>query len=157
VTGAARGIGRGIAIALAASGSAVIVNYRHSDTDAYDVVDTITGMRAQKWGRIVMVSSIAAQDGGIIGPHYAASKAGMLGLARSYARLLARDGITCNAITPALIDTDMVRANSAASPDLIPVGRFGSVDEVASLVVALAANGYVTGQTIGINGGRYVN
>jgi 3-oxoacyl-[acyl-carrier protein] reductase len=108
-------------------------------------------------GRIVMVSFIAAQDGGIIGPHYAASKAGMLGLARSYARLLARDGITCNAITPALIDTDMVRANSAASPDLIPVGRFGSVDEVASLVVALAANGYVTGQTIGINGGRYVN
>ena len=112
-------------------------------------------MRAQKWGRIIMLSSIAAQDGGIIGPHYAARKAGLIGLTHSYARELAPEGITVNAITPALIDTEMVRSNPAARPDLIPVGRFGSADEVASLVLALVSNGYVTGQTIGINGGRY--
>jgi 3-oxoacyl-[acyl-carrier protein] reductase len=93
-----------------------------------------------------MMSSIAAQDGGLIGPHYAASKAGLIGLAHSYARLLAGEGITVNAITPALIETEMVRSNPAARADLIPVGRFGTVEEVASIVVALASNGYVTGR-----------
>jgi 3-oxoacyl-[acyl-carrier protein] reductase len=116
----------------------------------------LPGMRRQKWGRIIMMSSIAAQDGGLIGPHYAASKAGLIGLAHSYARLLAGEGITSNVITPALIDTEMVRQNPTARPDLIPVGRFGTPDEVASLVVELVSNGYVTGQTIGINGGRYL-
>jgi 3-oxoacyl-[acyl-carrier protein] reductase len=95
-----------------------------------------------------------ALDGGIIGPHYAASKAGLIGLAHNYARLLAGDGVTANVITPALIDTEMVRSNPAARPDLIPVGRFGTVDEAASLVLELVSNGYITGQTIGLNGGR---
>ena len=113
-------------------------------------------MRAQKWGRIIMVSSIAALDGGIMGPHYAASKAGLIGLAHGYARLLAGEGVTANVITPALIDTEMVRGNPDARPDLIPVGRFGTVDEAASLVLELVSNGYITGQTIGLNGGRYM-
>jgi NAD(P)-dependent dehydrogenase (short-subunit alcohol dehydrogenase family) len=60
-----------------------------------------------------------ALDDGIIGPHYAASKAGLIGLAHNYARLLAGDGVTANVITPALIDTEVVRSNPAARPDLI--------------------------------------
>ena len=79
-------------------------------------------MRARKWGRIINLSSVAAHTGGVIGPHYAASKAGMLGLTHSYANLLVKEGITCNAVSPALIGTDMVRTNLKASPNLIPVG-----------------------------------
>ena len=78
----------------------------------------LPGMRARRWGRIIMVSSVAAQTGGVIGPHYAASKAGLLGLTHSYASLLVKEGITCNAIAPALIDTDMIRGNGDhAGPD----------------------------------------
>ncbi len=232
ITGGATGIGRDVAIALAAHGTRVVVNYRSSGIEAdavvarirdmggtaiavradvsnpsearslvkeaeghfgpigilvnnagvssrrdldsvreedwHDALQTnlssafyvtqaaLPGMRAQQWGRIIMMSSIAAQTGGLIGPHYAASKAGLIGLAHSYAAMLAREGITANAITPALIETAMVHNNPAARPDLIPVGRFGTTDEVASLVVALASNGYVTGQTIGVNGGWYM-
>ena len=67
----------------------------------------LPGMRAAKWGRIINLSSVAAQTGGVIGPHYAASKAGILGLTHSYAALLAKEGITVNAIAPALIETEM--------------------------------------------------
>ena len=103
------------------------------------------------------MSSVAAQTGGVVGPHYAASKAGMLGLTHSFALLLAKEGITVNAIAPALIETEMVTANPRANPGLIPVGRFGTVEEVASLVVLLAQNGYITGQTINVNGGWYMS
>jgi len=117
----------------------------------------LPGMRAAKWGRIINLSSVAAQTGGVIGPHYAASKAGIHGLTHSYANLLAKEGITVNAIAPALIETDMMRDNPRARPDLIPLGRFGTVDEVADVVVMLAANGYITGQTINVNGGWYMS
>jgi 3-oxoacyl-[acyl-carrier protein] reductase len=114
-------------------------------------------MRQSHWGRIINLSSVAAQLGGVIGPHYAASKAGMIGLTHSYAHLLSKEGITVNAIAPALIETDMVTANLRAKPDLIPVGRFGAVREVAEVVVMLATNGYITGQTINVNGGWYMS
>jgi 3-oxoacyl-[acyl-carrier protein] reductase len=117
----------------------------------------LPAMRAAKWGRIINLSSVAAQTGGVIGPHYAASKAGIHGLTHSYAALLAKEGITVNAIAPALIETEMMRDNPRARPDLIPVGRFGTVDEVADAVVMLATNGYITGQTININGGWYMS
>ncbi len=116
----------------------------------------LQGMREQQWGRIVMLSSVAAQTGGVIGPHYAASKAGMIGLAHSYATLLAKEGITSNAIAPALIDTDMIRGNDKILPSLLPVNRFGTADEVAQAVLFLARNAYITGQTISINGGWYM-
>ena len=116
----------------------------------------LPGMRKRKWGRIIMLSSVAAQTGGVIGPHYAASKAGMIGLAHSYANLLAKEGITSNAIAPALIDTDMIRGNDKIKPSLIPVSRFGDVDEIAQAVVFLAQNAYVTGQTLSVNGGWYM-
>ena len=115
----------------------------------------LPSMRRQKWGRILNISSVAAQIGGVVGPHYAASKAGMLGLTRSWANLLVKEGITSNAIAPALIETEMVTSNLRAKRDLIPVGRFGNVEEAASLAVTLIGNGYITGQTVNINGGWY--
>jgi 3-oxoacyl-[acyl-carrier protein] reductase len=68
----------------------------------------LPGMREQKWGRVINLSSVAAQTGGVIGPHYAASKAGMIGLTHSLATLMMKEGITVNAIAPALIATEMV-------------------------------------------------
>ena len=232
VTGASRGIGRAIALALAAEGADVAVNFRAAADMANDVVRNIQGagrravpiqadvaqasdverlvrearealgpidilvnnagiirtqpfesiterdwddlmsanlkscflvtqaalpeMRARRWGRIINLSSVAAQMGGVVGPHYAASKAGILGMTRFYARRLAGEGITVNAIAPALIDTEMVSSNPNAKPDLIPVGRFGAVDEVAGVAVMLACNAYITGQTINVNGGWYL-
>jgi 3-oxoacyl-[acyl-carrier protein] reductase len=117
----------------------------------------LPGMRRQRWGRIINLSSVAAQLGGVIGPHYAASKAGALGLTHSYAALLAKEGITANAISPALIETEMITSIPTAKPDVIPLGRFGTVEEVADLAVMLARNGYITGQTFNINGGWYMS
>jgi 3-oxoacyl-[acyl-carrier protein] reductase len=113
-------------------------------------------MRARRWGRLLFISSTAARVGGIVGPHYAASKAGLEGLMHSYASTLAKEGITSNAIAPALIETAMLAGNPAATPDRIPVGRFGTPDEVSSIALAIVANGYVTGQTIQVNGGIYM-
>ncbi|MBS1798485.1 MAG: 3-oxoacyl-ACP reductase FabG [Acidobacteria bacterium] len=117
----------------------------------------VPGMRERRWGRLIFLSSVAAQTGGVIGPHYAASKAGMLGLMHSYASLLAKEGITSNAIAPALVETDMIRGKKSIRPEMIPVGRFGEVDEIARAAVFLATTGYVTGQTINLNGGWYMS
>ena len=116
----------------------------------------VGGMRQRQWGRLIFMSSLAAHIGGVIGPHYAAGKAGMLGLMHSYANLLVKEGITSNAIAPALIDTEMIRNNPKVTPDLLPIGRFGTVEEVADAVILLATNGYMTGQTIHLNGGLYM-
>jgi 3-oxoacyl-[acyl-carrier protein] reductase len=115
----------------------------------------LPAMRAGQWGRIINLSSVAAHTGGIVGPHYAASKAGMLGLTHSYAALLAKEGITVNAIAPALIVTDMMGASPKFRNNLIPIGRLGTVEEVAAIAVMLAENGYITGQTINVDGGVY--
>ena len=116
----------------------------------------IPGMRAAQWGRIINLSSIAAQTGGIIGPHYAASKAGILGLTRSYAVHLAKDGITANAIAPGLIETDMAAGIPSDIRNKIQPEMVGSPDEVAQIAVLLAQNPRITGQTININAGRYM-
>lgn len=117
----------------------------------------LPGMRARKWGRIINVSSVAAQVGGVVGPHYAASKAGMHGLTHYYAQRLAREGVTVNAIAPALVWSDMLAQVPNVTPDRIPVGRFGEPAEVADAAVMLARNGYITGQTINVNGGWYMS
>ena len=117
----------------------------------------LPGMRQQRWGRIINVSSVAAQTGGVVGPHYAAAKAGLMGLTHAYAALLAREGVTANVIAPALVETEMVTSNPRATADLLPVGRFGQVDEVASVAVLLAQNAYITGQTYNVNGGWYMS
>lgn len=116
----------------------------------------LPGMRARGWGRIINLSSVAAQLGGVVGPHYAASKAGILGLTHAYAALLAKEGITVNAIAPALIATTMLGSDSRTRSELVPVGRFGMPEEVAEVAVTLACNGYITGQTLNVNGGWYM-
>jgi 3-oxoacyl-[acyl-carrier protein] reductase len=115
----------------------------------------LPAMRRAKWGRIIFMSSVAANIGGTIGPHYAASKAGMLGIMHGYASLLVKEGITSNAISPGLIESDMVRVLVNVTPDRVPVGRYGTGEEVASIAVMLASNGYMTGQNIHPNGGMY--
>lgn len=115
----------------------------------------LPAMRRARWGRLIEVSSVAAQTGGVIGPHYAATKAGQIGLMHAYARMLVAEGITANAIAPGRIDTDMVRRDTVSNRAAmaVPVGRHGSVEEVAAVAVLLARNGYMTGQTINVNGG----
>jgi 3-oxoacyl-[acyl-carrier protein] reductase len=116
---------------------------------------TIGAMRARRWGRIVNISSGAARGAGGIGVHYNASKAGMEGLTRGYAAQLARDGITVNAVAPSLIETDMIPGGVEAAAKRIPLGRVGQPDEIAQAVVMVASNGYMTGQTVQVNGGLH--
>jgi 3-oxoacyl-[acyl-carrier protein] reductase len=117
----------------------------------------LPGMRTARWGRIINLSSVAAQYGGVIGPHYAATKAGILGLTRSYASQFAKEGITANAIAPALIETDMLAGLPRDLAKRIPVGSFGSADEIGRAAVTLAESSFTTGQTININGGLYMS
>jgi 3-oxoacyl-[acyl-carrier protein] reductase len=112
----------------------------------------VPGMRSRKWGRIVNISSGAARGAGGVGPHYNASKAGMEGMTRGYAARLVKDGITVNAVAPSLIETDMVSA-VASSAARIPLGRFGTPQECAQVVMMLVGNEYMTGQTVALSGG----
>jgi 3-oxoacyl-[acyl-carrier protein] reductase len=197
VTGASRGIGKAIAIALASAGADVAVDYRkervaadevcaeirkpghralpvqadvsfaadvdrlvatvESDLGAVDILvsnalnlsdqapfDQLTeddwdellgvnlksafvltprvlpGMRTRHWGRIIKLSSVAAQTGGVIGPPYAASEAGLIGLTHSCASLLVKEGIAANAIASAPIETDMITSHPNATPARLP-------------------------------------
>jgi 3-oxoacyl-[acyl-carrier protein] reductase len=113
----------------------------------------IPGMRERKWGRIVNISSGAARGAGGVGPHYNASKAGMEGMTRGYAARLVKDGITVNAVAPSLIETDMVKQGLASSASRIPLGRFGTPEECAQIVMMLVGNAYMTGQTVALSGG----
>jgi 3-oxoacyl-[acyl-carrier protein] reductase len=227
VTGASRGIGRAIALALAERGTAVAVNFqrRAEEADAVlaqirsaggkavavradvsisaQVADmaarvagelgpidilvnnagiAISGVReedfdlgiavnlksaflctetvlpamcARRWGRIVNIfSSGAARGPGLLGVVYNASKAGLEGLTRGYASRTAKDGITVNAIAPGPTDTEMGAPLKAGGVEArIPVGRMGQAEEVAQAAVMLVGNGFITGQTIAVNGG----
>jgi 3-oxoacyl-[acyl-carrier protein] reductase len=81
----------------------------------------------------------------------------MHGFTHWIARWYAKEGITANAIAPALIETEMVSGREGASPSLIPIGRFGHVDEVAAIAVMLVRDAYVNGQTINADGGLYMS
>ncbi|MGH7068542.1 MAG: SDR family NAD(P)-dependent oxidoreductase [Acetobacteraceae bacterium] len=113
----------------------------------------LPSMRTRRWGRIINISSGAARGPGAIGVHYNASKAGLEGLTRGYAARLAKEGITVNAVAPSLIATDMVGALGADPASGIPVGRLGTAEEVAQAVLMVIGNGYMTGQTMQLNGG----
>jgi 3-oxoacyl-[acyl-carrier protein] reductase len=115
----------------------------------------LPGMRQRRWGRIINISSIGARLGsGSVSVAYAAAKAGVEGLTRGYALRLAPEGVTVNAVAPGLIDTEMgqpvIAAGGAAR---IPVGRVGTGDEIAQAVLLLAGDAFITGQTLGVNGG----
>lgn len=110
----------------------------------------------QKHGSIVNVSSVAGLMGNPGQGNYAASKAGLIGLTKSVARELASRGVTCNAIAPGLIDTDMTRALPGDREELlraVPLGRMGSPEEVAEAVAFLLDAGYVTGEVLRVDGG----
>jgi 3-oxoacyl-[acyl-carrier protein] reductase len=115
----------------------------------------LPGMRARGFGRIVNISSGAARGAGVVGVHYNASKAGMEGLTRGYAARVVKDGVTVNAVAPSLIATEMIKPHRLDNISRIPVGRLGSVDEVATVVLMVVGNAYLTGQTIAVNGGMY--
>jgi 3-oxoacyl-[acyl-carrier protein] reductase len=226
VTGASRGIGRAIALALAEQGVAVAVNFQTRGDDADAVVGriraaggkatairadvsigaqvadmaarvavelgpvdvlvnnagiAITGVReedfdlgiavnlksaflcteavlpamcARHWGRIVNISSGAARGPGLLGVVYNASKAGLEGLTRGYASRVAKDGVTVNAVAPGPTDTEMGAPLKAGGVEArIPVGRMGEAEDVAQATVMIIGNGFITGQTIAVNGG----
>ena len=117
---------------------------------------TLPGMRARGFGRILFVSSVAAFTGGIVGPHYAASKAGLHGLTHYLASRAAPDGVTVNAIAPALItETGMLPGEPDELKTRVPVGRLGHPDEVADLALAMLRNPYMTNQVVLLDGGMY--
>jgi 3-oxoacyl-[acyl-carrier protein] reductase len=144
---------------------------RMSDDDFTDVIDTnLTGafrasrravksMMRARWGRIVLLSSVVGAAGQAGQANYAASKAGLVGLARSLAREFASRNITVNVVAPGPISTDMTDAltddQRSAIGDAVPLGRFGSPDEVAATICFLASDhaGYITGAVIPVDGG----
>ncbi|MCW3976233.1 MAG: 3-oxoacyl-ACP reductase FabG [Candidatus Bathyarchaeota archaeon] len=118
-------------------------------------------MKKQGSGKIIIISSVAARNGGILGPHYASSKAGQLGLTHYLAKELAPHNILVNAVTPSLIgDAGSIATFSEEKRqgliDQIPVGRLGESIDVAKAILFLAENNFVTGQTIDVNGGWWI-
>jgi 3-oxoacyl-[acyl-carrier protein] reductase len=117
----------------------------------------LPGMRARGFGRIVNISSGAARGAGAVGVHYNASKAGMEGMTRGYAARVVKDGVTVNAVAPSLIATEMIKLHRLDHLPSIPVGRLGQADEIASVVLMVVGNAYMTGQTVAANGGLHFN
>ncbi|KKP03504.1 3-oxoacyl-(acyl-carrier-protein) reductase [Trichoderma harzianum] len=116
-------------------------------------------MKAKGWGRIILMGSIAGYGGGINGCHYAASKAGLMGMVKNLALKHAQHGITINDIAPAMIggtrmipDAQFVEGTPGDVRN-IPVGRLGRPEEVANVVIMLCKTGYMTGQSILLSGG----
>jgi 3-oxoacyl-[acyl-carrier protein] reductase len=140
-------------VTLEAFDAMVAVNLRAPFLLAQRVVP---GMVSRGWGRLLFTSSVAALTGGVVGPHYAASKAGLHGLMHFIAARVARSGVTANVIAPALIeDTAMLPGEPGDLAERIPVGRLGRPEEVADLAMAILGNAYLTNQVIGIDGGMH--
>jgi 3-oxoacyl-[acyl-carrier protein] reductase len=116
----------------------------------------LPAMVENRFGRVLFISSVAGLNGGVVGAHYAASKAGLHGLMHHLAPRVAADGVTVNALAPALIgDTKMfpVDPETATTPMPIPVGRPGRPAEVAEMAIAMLRNGYLTNKVITLDGG----
>ena len=128
------------------------------------VQEAFPAMLKKKWGRIINITSIGGQWGGMRQVHYAAAKAGLINLTHSLARLYSRAGVTANAIAPGLVATGMIakelksKAGKAKAAQ-IPAGRIAQPSEIAAGVLYLASDaaGYVTGQTLNINGGMLMS
>jgi len=148
---------------------------RMKDAEWDEVIDTnlssifrlskacLRGMMRVRKGRIINISSVVGASGNGGQTNYAAAKAGMVGFTKSLAREVASRGITVNCVAPGFIETDMTRALDEAQRerlrDGIPLGRLGSAEEIAATVLFLASEkaGYITGETIHVNGGMYMN
>ncbi len=122
----------------------------------------IPQMKERKYGRIINMASLRAMTGSAHGPHYAAAKAGIIGLTKSLALALGPYGITVNAVSPGYTRTDMTRKALETRGDQIraqiPLRREARPEEIAAVVAFLASEeaGYITGETIQVNGGIYV-
>ena len=168
-----------IAIVIANAGYSKPVSFLSMSTNVWqDMIDVnLTGvfhtiqaalpdMVEREWGRIVTISSNAAQIGAADRAHYAAAKGGVIGLTKALARELAPYGITSNTIPPSLVDTPMARRAEASGevPPLdviaqhIPIARPGTPDDIAAACEFLCSEGasYITGQQINVNGGSYM-
>jgi len=148
---------------------------RMKDTEWDTVIDTdmnsvfrlskavLRGMMKARSGRIISITSVVAATGNAGQVNYAAAKAGVAGFTRSLAREIGSRGITVNCIAPGFIETDMTRALSeeqrAGLLSQIPLARFGSAEEIAAAVCFLTspAAAYITGTTIHVNGGMFMN
>lgn len=121
----------------------------------------LRGMMKKKSGRIISIASVVGAMGNAGQTNYAAAKAGIMGFTKSLAREVGTRGITVNAVAPGFIETDMTNALPEERKDAlakqIPMGRLGSVEEIADAVLFLAGDGgsYITAQTLHINGGMY--
>jgi 3-oxoacyl-[acyl-carrier protein] reductase len=116
----------------------------------------LPGMRERGYGRVLFTSSVAALTGGIVGPHYASSKAGLHGLTHFLASRVAADGVTVNAIAPALIEeTGMLPGDPGELAKVVPAGRLGKPAEVAELAIAMLTNGYLTSKVVMLDGGLH--
>lgn len=131
---------------------------------AFNTIKAVIGpMIEKKWGRIINISSLAATGGLQKQAGYAASKAGLLGLTKTVALEHARDGVTCNAILPGLIETELVSQMpeeiKTAALSFIPARRLGLMEEVGHLVAFLASDraGFINGEEIHIDGGLGLN
>ena len=147
---------------------------RMSDGDFTDVIDAnltgafrvarraVRGMMKARWGRIILVSSIAGRVGQTGQANYAASKAGLVGLGRSLAKEFASRNVTVNVVAPGPILTDMLAAlpedQQAAYAEAVPLGRLGQAEEVAAAVTFLASDAaaYVTGAVLPVDGGLFM-
>ena len=123
----------------------------------------IEGMRTRNFGRIISISSVNGQMGQAGQTNYAAAKAGIVGFTKALAREGAKKGVTANVVSPGYVNTDMLHAmpqdvlEKIVLPN-IPVGRLGEADELARCVLFLAAEeaGWITGTTLSVNGGQYM-
>ena len=127
---------------------------------------SLPDMIAAHFGRIVTISSSSAQSGAANMAHYVASKAGVIGLTKAFARELAVHGITANTIPPTIVDTPMARKSGTEGnvpsmevmARMVPLGRAGTPEDIAAACAFLCSDdaGYITGQLIGVNGGWYL-
>lgn len=147
---------------------------RMSDEEWFDVINTnlsavfrlsracLRGMLKARWGRIVNISSIVGSMGNAGQTNYSATKAGVMGFARSLAKEVGSRNITVNSVAPGFIDTDMTKALPQEQRDelasSIALARLGQPEEIAAVVQFLCSDGasYVTGETIHVNGGMYM-
>jgi 2-hydroxycyclohexanecarboxyl-CoA dehydrogenase len=126
----------------------------------------VPDMAAAQWGRIVTISSSSAQSGAPHMAHYVASKGGVIGLTKAFAREFAGQGITVNTIPPTIVDTPMARKAAGVGNvpsvevmgNMVPTGRAGTPDDIGATCAFLCSDeaSYITGQLIGVNGGMYI-
>jgi 3-oxoacyl-[acyl-carrier protein] reductase len=147
---------------------------RMKDDEWFDVINTnlsavfrlskavLRGMMKQRWGRIINIGSVVGSMGNAGQSNYAATKAAVSGFSRSLAAEVGSRGITVNTVAPGFIDTDMTKGLPDEQKQQllvkIPLARLGQPDEIASVVTFLAGDGggYVSGETIQVNGGMYM-